>query len=57
MNIQKTKKELLSDLQTKYGKSSVNEFLKNCMSLAYDSKDFFSDMIFRVIEDTYIVPV
>lgn len=53
----KTKKELLSELQKKYGTSSVNAFLKNCMSLALVSKDFFSDMIFKVVEDTYVVPV
>lgn len=53
----KTKKELLSELQLKYGKSSVNEFVRNCLSLALDSKDFFSDVIFRVVEATYDVAV
>lgn len=57
MNSQKTKKELLSELQAKYGKSSVNEFLKNCLSLALSSQDFYSDVLFRIFEDSYLVKV
>lgn len=49
----KTKKELLFSLQSKYDKSSVNSFLKNCLSLALTYEDFFSDVIFGALSDSY----
>lgn len=48
-----TKKNLLQYANDKFGRYSVNEFLKKCLRLAIDKPDFFFDTLTNVVNTFY----
>lgn len=48
-----TKKELLSDVQHKFGMSATNEFVKKCFDLSMRHNDFFFDVLTGCVELMY----
>lgn len=48
-----TKKSLTLVASEKFGRYSVNEFIKKCLSLSLSSSDFFFDMLTNVLDEFY----
>lgn len=48
-----TKKSLILLASEKFGRYSVNEFVKKCLSLSLTSSDFFFDILTNVLDEFY----
>lgn len=48
-----TKRELLSTVQLRYGKYAVNDFIKSCLQLSLNHRDYFFDVLTGVVDAFY----